>query len=124
MDSEGRLPQAYSEFLKSKGWPLHEIGTSDFAFRREHALQALQLLKDRPIAILGGDVLRVIQNRPEYVYDNWHCDIGESESVNEYFKRTWKTAMDYVKKYPEAEGETNLYLIVLADERWYERHET
>jgi len=93
----------YLDFLREKGKPLSEInpGSDEIALTVDNALQALELLKDSRVAILGGDILSEENNELIYAYQlwgeeyhclNWYCDRIENESGEDYLKRSYEIA--------------------------------
>lgn len=99
----------YLNFIKEKGRSLSEInpGSNEIALTVNDTLYALNLLEDNQIAILGGDILSEdIHSRLAYVihswgydyhYLNWYCDKMESESQEDYVKRSYTIARESIK---------------------------
>ncbi len=82
----------YFEFIIQKGRPLSEInpGSNEMALTVEDALQALELIKDNKLFILGGDILSEENNKLIYAYQLWG---------REYHVLNWYlTAEDYERK--------------------------
>lgn len=97
----------YLDFLQKKGRPLAEInpGSDEIALTVADALEALELLKDSQIAILGGDILSEENGELiyaihlwgyDYHYLSWYCDRGENESEKDYIIRSYNTAKDSI----------------------------
>jgi hypothetical protein len=97
----------YLDFLKEKGKPLSEInpGSDEIALTIDDALQALELLKDSKVTILGGDILSEEKNElvyayqlwgDEYIYLNWYCDRMKNESEEDYLSRCYTTANECI----------------------------
>jgi len=99
----------YFSFIKEKGQPLSEInpGSDEIALTVNDALCALDLLNGSNIAILGGDILTKDVNDKlayaihswgyDYCYLNWYCDKIDSESQEDYIKRSYIVAKESIK---------------------------
>lgn len=109
------IPESYVEVLKTKGRSLQEIGINEIALQRPAALEAIQALKGSQVAILGGDVLRVLNERPEYSGDNWYCERQDAETLPDYLKRSWDVTEQYIRDYPDPEDGTVLYTFVVSE---------
>jgi hypothetical protein len=93
----------YLDFIRKNGRLLSEInpGSKEIALTVKDALQALELLIDSQIAILGGDILSEDNNRLIYAYQlwgseyhflNWYCDRKDNESEKYFLNRSYNTA--------------------------------
>ena len=109
------IPERYVEILKREGRPLQEIGVNEIALQQFAALEAIDALRESQAAILGGDVLRLINRRPVYSGDNWYCERQESETLQDFLKRSWDVADQYIRAYPDAEDGTVLYTLVVSE---------
>lgn len=101
----------YFNFLREKGRPLLEmnVGSDEIALEPDDALQAVDLLKEIQIAVLGGDILSEEENGKliyayqlwgdgqEYHCLNWYCDKMDSENQEEYAKRSYIIAKESIK---------------------------
>ena len=99
----------YLNFLKEKGHPLSEInsGSDEIALATNDAIQALDLLRNNQVAILGGDIFSERENGSliyayqlwgsEYHCLNWYCDKEDNESSEEYAKRSYAIAKESIK---------------------------
>ena len=79
-------------------------------------------LKGKQIAILGGAVLRIVDGESQYNYDGWHSDFMKDQSFNDYAEKSWRTAWEYVRSYPDSGNGTILYTLTLADEDWLSKN--
>ena len=93
----------YLIFLEKKGISLSIInpGSEEKALLVEDSLQAINLLKDEKIAILGGDILSEINGKLIYAYQlwgseyislNWYCDEIPNENRDTYLNRSYEIA--------------------------------
>ena len=103
-------PDEVKEIL-SVGVPLTEIGVENWALMKVQALQALDKLEEIKVAILGGDVLSVKNNRIQYNYDNWYCNIEEHESDEDFIIRSLDVARKYICNY-QCQGEEIVFAFV------------
>lgn len=102
----------YFNFLREKGRPLLEMntGSDEIALEPDDALQALALLKENQIAVLGGDILseegsgkliyayQLWGDGQGYHYLNWYCDKMDGENQEEYARRSYIIAKESIKK--------------------------
>ena len=89
-------------------------GCDEIALTVEDALQALELIKDSKIIILGGDILSEDNNELIYAYQlwgeeyhvlNWFCDRTTSnESKDAYLKRSYDIAKESITNANEIAG--------------------
>ncbi len=82
-------------------------GSTNWAFRREAALQAIDQFLKESIPILGGDVLEKKNENWSSTYDNWSIEIKEGESIRAYAERSAIETRKYIESYWE--GEDNIY---------------
>ena len=54
----------FEEFVRSRGRSLREIGSADVALTKEDALEALKLIKQEPVIVLGVNIVN-------YDEDDW-----------------------------------------------------
>jgi hypothetical protein len=99
----------YLDFLKEKGRLLSEInsGSDEIALATDDALQALNLLNDNQVPILGGDILSEKENGSlvyacqlwgsEYYYLNWYCNKINNENQEDYTNRSYIIAKKSIK---------------------------
>jgi Immunity protein 40 len=102
------IPDEYLEVLQTKGRPLQEIGVNEMALQRPAALEAIQALRGSQVAILGGDVLRLLNGRPMYGGDNWYSQRYSSEGLTDFIRRSLDVAEQYIRSYPDPEDGTVL----------------
>ena len=99
----------YLDFIKSKGRPLTEInsGSDEVALSATEALEAIELLKNNQLPLLGGDILSTDSGKliyahqlwgSEYHYLNWYCDDSEIEDKAGYLKRSYEIAKKTIKE--------------------------
>lgn len=100
----------YLDFIKSKGRPLVEInpGSDEVALSVDIVLQAIELLKNNQVPVLGGDILSVDDlGKLIYAYQlwgseyhclNWYCDKTDNESPSEYCDRSYKIAQKSIQE--------------------------
>ena len=99
---------SYLNFIKENGRLLSEInqGSNEIALTVNNAIYALDLLNGSQIAVLGGDILSEQKNGKliyayqlwgsEYHCLNWYCDKMDTESQEDYIKRTHRVAKESI----------------------------
>jgi hypothetical protein len=94
---------------------LEKYGMRDLAWKREEAEKLISLLIFEDIGILGGDVYRLDSFRLIPTYDNWSCEPKEGELKNNFFSRSKKVALDYIKHYPIELCEKIIFSLVFTE---------
>ena len=95
----------YQSFLESKGMPISTFnpGSKEFALTVEDSFQAIKLLEDSNVAIIGGDVISDDSGKLRYAYQlwgseyhylNWACEPVDDESREEYVLRSFSVASE------------------------------
>lgn len=99
----------YFDFAKSKGIELSVInpGSKEIALEANDALEAINLIKECKLTILGGDVLSIKEGKLiysykfwgiEYHYLNWYCNKNENESQDEFTMRSYEIAIESINR--------------------------
>lgn len=104
----------YLDILSKEGRPLDEIGVNEIALPRDAALKAIEALKNTALAILGGDVYKLVSGKPDLSYDNWYCNREASESASDYAHRSWTLAEKYIRDYKETGKQPVLYSLIVS----------
>ncbi|MCB0339040.1 MAG: hypothetical protein KDD53_05530 [Bdellovibrionales bacterium] len=81
---------------------LELIGANEKALTKEQCLTVINELEGLGIAILGGDVVKLIKGKPKHTYDSWHYQPkvkNEVYSTSEVSESARK-AREYVESYP------------------------
>jgi len=89
----------YLNFIKEKGKSIGEInpGSDAYALEVDDALQAIEILKEIHIPVLGGDILSNKSGSLIYAYQfwgsqyhclNWYCEKSDSESKEVFCERS------------------------------------
>jgi hypothetical protein len=109
------LPLQCSELIKKRGVPLSQWnpGSEEVAFDKEASLKVLEMLESSSIAVLGGDVVCIMQNQLKYVYAPWECKRNIGELPLEYAKRSRDMAFKYVQNFRPAKEYQPLFVLVL-----------
>ncbi len=88
---------------------------SGVALYRQDAKQAIQALSGTNWAVLGGDVVRLQANGCDYTYDSWAVNPEANETVIQYLRRSWQSAIEYIDQYPDPEDNSIAYVLVIND---------
>ncbi len=108
-------PSQFNEIQRAHGYSLREIGVAGTGLKRADALAAIDALGGAGVAIVSGDVLRVVDNIPRYTYNNWRARRGLGEGFAEFSARSLDVARNYVQSFVEDGYQLTLYTLVLAD---------
>ncbi len=109
------IPALYSEILAQYGRCLKDIGSDDIALPRLIALSAINALRGSNVVILGVDVVRIKDGRPEYTYDNSHCEPEDYASTEDYRRGSWEKIERYMCNYPDPLDGTILYALCVKE---------
>lgn len=82
--------------ILSRGVLLDGLGVRNWALGRDDALHAIYELEALGVAILGGDVYKLVGDKAELTYDSWYCDQGPGESDSDFTKRSSGKAASYI----------------------------
>lgn len=93
------------------GESLEMLGVRNWALDQAGALDAVERLHSKGIAVAGGDVYRLENGRLEPTYDNWYCDKCDDEPIGEYIEHSVHIAMSYISEYPNSDGRTFFSLV-------------
>ena len=102
------------EILNKEGHPLHEIGVNEVALPRDAALRAIEALENTDLAVLGGDVYKVVAGKPDLSYDSWYCNSEASESASDYARRSRTVAEQYVRDFKEVGDKPVLFSLIVS----------
>lgn len=95
-----------------RGVSLEEIGISNYAWKMQDALLALEILREKRIPILGGDVYQ-IENGIKTTIDGWHTNRKNSVQPNAYLVESHKKTVDYIVAYASKNGGNYCYSLVI-----------
>ncbi len=95
----------------SIGKSLSEYGDNNWGLTKAQALEALDKLQELQIPVAGGDVYRIVNNRPEVTYDNWSCNHTKNETKKSYVLRSINEARNYIKNYKSSEQDILITLV-------------
>jgi immunity protein 40 of polymorphic toxin system len=103
----------YDQLLDEKGISLQSPGLRERALRRDDALNAISLLSARNVEVLGGDVYLLREGKIRVAYANWSVKRLADESDNDYRKRSWERAREYIRSYPNAPDPADIPIFVI-----------
>ena len=110
------IPDKYRALLHVHGGSLAERGANQIGLPREHALAAVNILRDHMVPILGGDVWVQIGAKLDFDGSTWYCNRADGEDAEHYAERSWSVSEAYIRRYPELPGESLLFVIVVPHE--------
>ena len=101
--------------LENQGIDLKCLGSTGIAWSSNIILEILDFAFKEKINILGGDVLKIIDNKLDYTYDNWAISVNNQiETKPELIERSYYESRNYIKKYLINKNEL-FYFFVLTD---------
>lgn len=114
----------YLDFLRLKGYSLSEInpGSDELALSSKDALEAINLIKDANLQILGGDILTNDNEKLQYAYHlwgeeyhclNWSCNESENESLEDYKRKSYEVARYAIKQAEEVASKLKMKCLVV-----------
>ena len=102
----------YEQFLKNCGTPRTDAEGGEVALKKTNALEALELLDNTDVGVLGGDVYELEDDGYfQPTYDNWYCN-KDSDEQSTFAKKSRKLAYEYLSNYQEKEGLDIWYVLV------------
>jgi hypothetical protein len=107
-----KLPTAVRDSRHS----LQDIGLPDLAWSLDQIDDVLIAVRERNIAVLGGDIYEDQDGRTRVTYDNWYVNREPNESFEEYAHRTIERAREYARAYPRKVGRVFYVGLVMSDD--------
>lgn len=104
--------------LRRAAIELSSIGVDSHAWRRAEALEAIWWAKAESLAILGGDVLEIVDDRPLHTHDSWSTDRQAGEPWSDFVIRCFDQARGYVAGYPEARRKIFYAVVLISESHW------
>ena len=111
-----------SKFLQNKAKKLTSVGLENsFAWTKKDALHVINELAAQDIAILGGDILKMLDNGLfEYTYDNWYIKEQSGLTWREYVKYSQEYSHSYILSYLQDSDDEWYFSLVAVDELEYQ----
>lgn len=89
---------------------LEIIGINEYAWKKNEIIKILEILRKERIAVLGGDVYRIVDNKIEFTYDSWYLN---NDGDLDFVERSLDKAFSYVQEYEKANNRSkNIYVLV------------
>jgi hypothetical protein len=110
------LPRKCVESIQENGIALSRWnpGSEEVAFNRKVALNFLQDLVGSSIAILGVDVVRIVDGQLDYFDESWAARKRSGESPLEYAAVSVGMAREYVMAFRSTGESDPLFIFVLS----------
>jgi uncharacterized protein (DUF1330 family) len=102
------------QMLVAKGISLEELGLREVGLLRGDALQAVELLRESSVPILGGDVYFIRGEGVEQAFANWHTDEHTGEGRSEFAERSCRHTTKYIEAFPHREDVTPVFVLVVS----------
>lgn len=78
-----------SHFYIKNSFPhysLESLGIDGIAYPIEYAIQLIDMVETKNVAILGGDLYRMKDSSIESTYDNWYCETLPIERLSDLYR--------------------------------------
>lgn len=95
--------------ILEQGQNLVELGVYEYAWKKEQVESILQILKEKQVPVLGGDVYRVENGNIDSTCDSWFL---EDDGSSDYLERSFDKTLSYINDYELTNGKGYLYTIV------------
>ncbi len=105
----------YRQLLDSEGVSLASLGVADVALELADALLAVELLRKASLPVKGGDVYFQVDREIKLANANWYTQRIPGEDYTSYLHRSWKTATDYIRAFPEHSGKKAIFSLVVGE---------
>jgi hypothetical protein len=94
-------PEPFLRYLEQHGTPLQPLGYSGVALDHTAALASLELVRNTPVVVLGGDVMHLRDGRLQYAADSWSAPFqSDTDSFESYQSSCLELAVSYVTTFP------------------------
>jgi len=104
------------KILSSGLYLLEIIGHNNWALTKEQTLKAICEFEKQNIAILGGEVFKIIDGEPEFIDPGWVCNRDKNESFKDFSKQTIFEARKYIKNITFDNSSNIRYVLVPSEE--------
>lgn len=102
-----------SDFVRSRGRSLRELGMREVAFAREDALQLLDLIKSRTLVVLGGDVFAERRGRLSQSGESWFFNPEPAKPREQNAGESAERARSYIKRFQSLDGSDSFFSFVI-----------
>ncbi len=107
MNKEKLIKEYYKVFgdkINSAICLIDQLGVNEFAWDFTNVFEAIEILKQKKIAIIGGDVLVNNNGEIDYAYVFWSVDKTQD---------SYKLSIENIKKY-EKDKDTYLFVLIFS----------
>lgn len=99
------LPQ----FILDNSISLKELGVFEYAWKSDDIKKIIEILDEKRIPILGGDVYKVENGKACQTYDSWYINISNEW---DFYSKSYEKAMSYILNYEKKNKGKFIYSIV------------
>lgn len=109
---------AYEEFIKANGVYLKPIiGVESWALNKENSLEAIKILREASIPVLGVDVLLKKGEKFYFIYQDqvqgsYASSKKAEESDLDFIERSATEVSNYIERYPNGDSEDRFFTLV------------
>jgi len=111
-----KISKNIRSILSSGIYLYDELVVDNWGLNKKQALEALNKFKKLGIAVLGGDVVKIIDGLPTYSCECWVCDKYKDESFKDYSIKSILKAKKYIENYKNTDN-TRYVLIALEEDQ-------
>jgi len=90
-----------SEALTSRAKSLEALGLQELAWAKSDAMELLEQVAGKGVAVLGGDVYSGSSGVLKPAYENWCCERRPEEEFRSYAERSQQEAVSFLRAYPD-----------------------
>jgi hypothetical protein len=110
--------------ILKKAISLEKFDLFDLAWTKSDAIELIESLMNDEIGILGGDVWIFESDSLTPAYDNWYSNYEEGETCPEFYLRSKKRSIAYIKSYPEHCLKNKVFSMVFTEDVYPEPEES
>jgi hypothetical protein len=89
-----------------------KTGIYEYSWGWQDAIKVIDVLIQKGIFILGGDVYHFVDDKYKPTYDNWYVDPSNLIVDNEELQKSGDIAKKFINSYVEQHGEGFYFVIV------------
>lgn len=109
----------FSKELLNAGRDVSQQKVKEIGWKSDCAIEAINVLKEKGFAILGGDIYLLKNDTFVSTYDNWFLDKNNSMSWEQFVFLSHEKAISYLKFYKKMNGDEFYYAPVFINENDY-----
>ena len=112
LDNMGNFRRYLPSDLMENGISLQDIHFNEYIWSWHDALTVIDILIDKKIFILGGDVYSYIKNRYRPTGESWYVNPTSLIPNEDDLLKSKNVSMDYINTFIKKNGEVSYFSIV------------